>query len=84
MKLQAELTNVVKKMETIKDQLPAYAAALKASGNYKDFETRLAWDCMYAVVGSSVMCEWHDKYNCDDTHITTLAKAALKQVYTIV
>lgn len=83
MKLQNELTNVVKKMEIFKDKIPAYAAELKASGKYKDFETRLAWDCIYAAVKIDEICSWHDKYNCDDTHITTLAKAALKQVYKV-
>ena len=77
MKLSAELGFVVEKFKQIRN-LESYAEELKKSGNYNDFETRLAWDCLRLTVPSSIICEWYEKYNCNDTHITTLAKTALK------
>lgn len=81
MKLQNEYENVLSRFKAIADKIPPYAEELKASGNYKDFETRLAWDCLRATTKSDEICEWYKKYNCDDMHITTLAKKALKEVY---
>lgn len=83
MKLQKELQSVVEKMEAIKEKIEQHAIALKESGKFKDFETRLAWDCLRAVVGTGGICEWYKQYDCNDSHIETLAKKALKQVYTI-
>lgn len=79
MKLAAELDFVVEKFKQIKN-LETYAANLKKSGAYNDFETRLAWDCLRATVPSSTVCEWYDKYDCNDDHITTIVKKALKIV----
>ena len=77
MKLAQELDFVVEKFKRI-ENLEEYADALKKSGNYNDFETRLACDCLRAAVKSETICDWYEKYNCHDTHIATLAKAALK------
>ena len=79
MKLANELDFVVEKFKQIKN-LEDYAAKLKESGEYNDFETRLAWDCLRATIPSSTICEWYEKYGCTDDHITTLAKKALKIV----
>ena len=79
MKLQAELDFVVEKFKQITN-LDEYAVALKTSGNYTDFETRLAWDCLHKTVSTDTICEWYDKYSCTDEHITTLVKKALKIV----
>lgn len=80
MKLQKEFDYVLdqftKNIESIKD----YAPKLKESGNYKDYEIRLAWDCIRAFVGSGTICLWYEVYNCNDSHITTLAKKALKEL----
>jgi len=83
MKLHDELPNVISRFEKIKDKIPPYAEKLKSSGNYKDFETRLAMDCLNSVFKSNEICMWYNKYNCNDTHIITLAKTALKHVYII-
>ena len=80
MKLQAELENVTNRFEKIKNQIIPYAKQLKASNNYHDFETRLAWDCLHATFTSAEISDWYNKYNCNDDHITTLAKKALKMV----
>lgn len=83
MKLQNELFFVIARFEKIKDFIPAYAEQLKVEGKYKDFETRLAWDCLHSTFKSNEICEWYKKYNCNDDHITTLVKAALKYVYKV-
>lgn len=77
MKLKAELDYVVKRFKQIKN-LEEYAAQLKEYGIYKNYETRLAWDCLRMTVPATTICEWYDKYGCDDEHITTLVKTALK------
>ena len=79
MKLTNELDFVVEKFKQIKS-LEEYAVTLKKYGLYKDFETRLAWDCLRLTISTDVICEWYNKYNCNDEHITTLAKKALKIV----
>lgn len=79
MKLKAELDYVVKRFKQIKN-LEEYAAQLKEYGIYKNYETRLVWDCLRMTVPATTICEWYDKYGCDDEHITTLAKTALKIV----
>lgn len=83
MKLKAELNEVVRKMEGIKEKIELHAEWLKKNGGYKDFETRLAWDALRAVVGSDTICKWYRDYDCNDKHIDTLAKQALRQVYPI-
>ena len=83
MKLQSELNNVIEKLTQIKDKIPPYARALKITKEYNDFETRLAWDCLRTVISTDTICDWYKKYNCNDNHITSLAKKALKAVYTI-
>lgn len=83
MKLKAELNEVVRKMEEIKEKIELHAEWLKKNGGYKDFETRLAWDALRAVVGSDTICKWYRDYDCNDEHIDTLAKRALRQVYPI-
>ena len=79
MKLANELDFVVDRFKQIKN-LEEYAVELKKYGLYKDFETRLAWDCLRKTISSGIICEWYNKYNCTDEHITTLAKKALRIV----
>jgi 3-methyladenine DNA glycosylase AlkC len=79
MKLANELGFIVEKFKQLKG-IEEYAQTLKESGKYNDFETRLAWDCLRMTVPSSTICEWYEKYDCTDDHITTLAKKALKIV----
>lgn len=49
MKLKAELDGVQAVFQKNIDQIKAYAPRLKASGRYKVFENRLAWDCLEGV-----------------------------------
>lgn len=80
MKLKAELDGVQAVFQKNIDQIKAYAPRLKASGRYKVFENRLAWDCLRAFVGTEVLCSWYDKYGCTDTHIESVGRAALKNL----
>ena len=80
MKLQNEYDFVMKKFSNKVDKIKGYSIILKQSNEYKDFEVRLVWDCLKAFVGSKVICEWYDKYNCHDTHIVTLGKKVLKDL----
>jgi hypothetical protein len=79
-KLQPEFPEVLKRFELVKDQIPEYAEQLKATGRYEDFTTRLAWDCLHFTFRSNEICNWYAKHDCNDTHITTIAKKALKEV----
>jgi len=83
MKLESEFKNVVERLQRIKEKIPPYAEQLKASGDLKNFEKRLAWDCLRIVCGTTEICDWYKKYDANDTHIETLAKKALKEVYQI-
>ena len=62
------------------EKIKKYAPALKASGKYNNFETRLTWDCLGAFIGTETICEWYEKYDCHDSHITTLGKKVLKEL----
>jgi hypothetical protein len=61
MKLKSEIPFIKANFSKITN-LPEYAANLKANGNYKDFGTRLAWDCIHATIPSEIVCGWYDKY----------------------
>ena len=65
-----------KNLEIIKD----YALKLKVSGNYKDYETHLIWDCIRIFVGTGTVCLWYKHYNCNDTHIEAIGKKVLKEL----
>ena len=54
MKLKDELANVQAVFSENLDRIKEYAPQLKASGRYKVFENRLAWDCLKAFVGVSL------------------------------
>ena len=75
MKLKDELANVQAVFSENLDRIKEYAPQLKASGRYKVFENRLAWDCLKAFVGVDTLCSWYDKYGCTDTHIESVGRA---------
>ncbi len=80
MKLQKEFEFVKNQFADNLEKIKNYAPKLKASGNYKDFEVRLTWDCIRAFIGSGTVCLWYEKYGCNDTHVTTVGKKALKEL----
>lgn len=79
MKLKSEIPFIRESFNKITN-LPEYAERLKANGNYNDFGTRLAWDCIHATIPSEIICGWYDKYSCNDDHITTAAKSVLREM----
>ena len=82
MKLQKELPGVIEKFQSIPiSKLSAHIKILYESGRYKDFETRIAWDCLHACKVDII--RWYKIYNCTDKHITTLAKIALKEIFDV-
>lgn len=80
MKLKNEYEYIKTQFQNHLEEIRDYAPKLKASGNYKDFEIRLTWDCIRAFVGSGTVCLWYDKYGCNDSHVTTAGKKALKEL----
>ena len=80
MKLKTELVFVISRFEENSEKIKEYATTLKENVEYNNFEKRLVFDCLRAFIGTKNMCEWYDKYNCNDTHIFTLGKAALKEL----
>ena len=80
MKLQNEFAQVKAKIGKIKG-VYEYAQKLKTASGYENFLNRLAWDVGRCAIGTETICEWYDKYDCNDTHIGTLFKKALLEVY---
>ena len=81
MKLKNEVPEMKCRFSAILEKIKEYAPALAARGGYNDFITRLSWDVLRACYKNAEICEWYEKYNCTDVHITTAARAALLSVY---
>ena len=82
MKLENEKQFVLNQMRKLDaEKVKAYAENVKASGDYRNFETRITNDILAACIPVSVRCDWYGKYNCNDTHITTLAKSCVNEVF---
>ena len=81
LKLEKELPNVIERIEILKSKTDviAYREKLKASGNYNNFTVRFVNDVKYAILSPAEVCEWYDKYQCTDKHITSLMITACKQ-----
>ena len=79
MKLKSEIPFIRESFNKITN-LQEYAVSLKANGNYNDFGTRLAWDCIHCSIPSEIVCGWYDKYSCNDDHITNAAKSVLREM----
>ncbi len=80
MKLSKELEHVKERFVKLKNVVE-YAKNLKENGTYNDFATRLSWDIGHAAFTTREICDWYDKYGCNDSHITTLFKRALFEVF---
>lgn len=82
MKLHNELPEIIRRFTEIQDDIKVYAEDLKAGkfGEYKNFETRLIWDCLYEAFNAHEIFVWGQKYNCNDSNIETAARAALKEI----
>ena len=65
--------------KNIKD-IKKYAPLLKEKGQYNNFERRLTWDCLKALIGYQTITEWYYKYDCNDNHIYALGSKVLKEL----
>lgn len=82
MKLKSLLPEVVSRFNTIpRETLIRHISKVKASKNYRDLETRIAWDLLHATFTASEICDWYEQYDCNDSHITTLAKDAMTKAF---
>lgn len=80
MKLKAELPNLLAKLKGNEDKIIKYREELRATGNYNNFEVRFAHDVLTAFLGTKYLCSLYGKYDCHDSHMTTLGITALKQL----
>ena len=79
LKLYPELEPLVEKIRRHALWFQQYGKQLREKGGYRNNEERFAWDVQIKLVPVSEICDWYDKYGCDDRHITTLAIAACKR-----
>ena len=80
MKLKNELPFVLKVFQTNINNIKHHKEWLKTQNNYNNFEIRFVHDCLRMFVGTNTLCEWSDKYGCNDKHRFTLGKCALKEI----
>lgn len=86
MKLQNEFKNAVEMTRRFiekhgEDKVRAYMEEVKKSGDYKNYEVRIANDIVkYYAIGCDTVCEWYEKYGCNDDHITTLCIKVMKEL----
>ena len=79
LKLYPELEPLTEKIRRHALWFQRYGKRLREEGEYKDYETRFAWDVLRKVVTTFEICDWYDKYDCNDRHITALAIAACRK-----
>ena len=60
------------------ENLKNHIQAVKESHEYKSLNVRIACDIMRWRIGTSRMCDWYRKYDCNDEHINTLALRCLR------
>lgn len=82
MKLKKELNIVKDKIKILGiDKIKKYSKELKENGKYNTFEVRLSFDVFHAIDEECIYLNYlYDTYNCNDTHIETLMKKALKEL----
>lgn len=78
LKFYPELKPLVKKIQQNKAAIQQHSERLQAAGGYNDYATRFAWDVLRALVPVGKICDWYERYSCNDNHITALAIAACK------
>ena len=71
--------NTISLDSDLREKLKNHIQAVKESGEYKILDARIAWDIMRWRIGTSKMCDWYRKYDCNDDHITTLALCCLHE-----
>lgn len=61
--------------------LEDYIREVAMQGDYKDLTVRIPNDVKITVFKASEVCEWYDKYGCNDNHITTLFRKIIQENY---
>ena len=61
-----------------KEKIENYAKDLRDIGEYKVFARRLAFDMLYYLLGSNLICEWYEKYGVNDSHLERFAYTCIK------
>ena len=79
LKLSPELEPLAEKIQRHALWFQQYGKQLREKGGYRDYETRFARDVLRKVVTTFEICDWYDRYDCNDRHITALAIAACKR-----
>ena len=62
----------------LREKLKRHIQAVKAYDDYTMLNMAIAWDIMRWRIGTSRICDWYSKYDCNDYHIATLALRCLK------
>lgn len=75
LKLQDELNLAIERVRAMMDRfgesaVRQTAAEWKRQGKSDVF---IACSIVKAAVGTNTICEWYDKYDCTDDHVTSLA-----------
>lgn len=94
MKLQAEYARIMGYTELWiaynggMEKVKEYVEKVRKEGNYTDFDVRIANDvvkygAMYGVMGVNGVCDMMKKYNCNDSHLTTLCVKIAKELQII-
>ena len=75
MKLLAEFDKALKLYEEKypTQKVQNHKDYLRTCKSVHNIDTRLAHDMIHGIYGSSGLCELYNKYNCNDSHISTLA-----------
>lgn len=85
MKLDPVYPDIVNRFQYVKttnaDAWQKYVKSVITEHEYNDLLTRIAWDLLRYVYTSDTICEWYDKYNVHDSHITTSVKKAYIEVF---
>ena len=79
LKLYPELEPLTEKIRRHALWFQQYGKQLREKGGYKDYEVRFARDVLRKLVTVGEICDWYDRYGCNDRHITALAIAACKR-----
>jgi hypothetical protein len=78
---KASYTHILDTFKENEEKIRDYAPKLKENGGYKSFETRLTWDCLNGLVGTTTICDtYYNTEGLNDDHITTAGKKALKEL----
>ena len=83
MKLNGIYKDVANRVTTgiTEDRLIDYINTIVEGNNYKNLSTRVASGVQMVTFSPAEICDWYDKYNCNDSHITTLFKKVIRENY---